>query len=396
MILEGVNLACCVAGHDAVYNLWIEKNDLTAQYEVHCEYGKRGSTLTHGTLIGTSNLAEAKQVYQKTIIKKTSGGRDRVYVIMGAIPGTPGPVGSTGPVGAIPIGAPTLKIPGLAAIPATVVPPPMPASASRVSNPDALPMLLNKVPREDLALFMEDHRWVMQEKFDGRHQIYQMLGGKVKAWNKIGKEIEPYSKYCSVLQSAFADYDFTIDGEACGDIFWAFDILFLEGHALRSKTYEERLMDLGMLMRSVAKQPVIMMASTAYTKNDKQRLIDDVVGHDREGVVIKKLSAVYQAGRPSSGGPALKCPFVEHATCQVIKRNDKRSVEVGVLIPGSIRSMGNVSIPVNHEIPEPGDIVEVQYLYAHKGGDFHIAVYKGKCDDAEVDPYTSLKFKPEP
>ena len=60
-------------------------------------------------------------------------------------------------------------------------------------------------------------------------------------------------------------------------------------------------------------------------------------------------------------------------------------------------SVGNVTIPANHEIPEEGDVVEIRYLYAHRGGSIYQPVYLGKRGDIDICECTTaqLKFKPE-
>jgi bifunctional non-homologous end joining protein LigD len=61
-------------------------------------------------------------------------------------------------------------------------------------------------------------------------------------------------------------------------------------------------------------------------------------------------------------------------------------------------SAGNVTIPVNHSIPEVGVVVEVRYLYAFRqSGCLYQPTYLGVRDDIAVgDCKTSqLKFKAE-
>jgi bifunctional non-homologous end joining protein LigD len=50
--------------------------------------------------------------------------------------------------------------------------------------------------------------------------------------------------------------------------------------------------------------------------------------------------------------------------------------------------MGKVTIPPNHEIPSEGELVEVLYLYAYKGGAVFQPVYKGKRPDSDLSDAT--------
>ena len=45
--------------------------------------------------------------------------------------------------------------------------------------------------------------------------------------------------------------------------------------------------------------------------------------------------------------------------------------------------VGNVSIPVNHAIPQVGNIIEVRYLYAYPNGSLFQPTYLGERNDLE-------------
>ena len=59
--------------------------------------------------------------------------------------------------------------------------------------------------------------------------------------------------------------------------------------------------------------------------------------------------------------------------------------------------VGNVTIPANCEIPQKGDLVEVRYLYAYKGGSLYQPTYLGKRSDVDEDEcvLNQLKYKAE-
>ena len=60
-------------------------------------------------------------------------------------------------------------------------------------------------------------------------------------------------------------------------------------------------------------------------------------------------------------------------------------------------SIGKVTIPPNHKIPNIGDLVEVQYLYAYRGGAIFQPVYKGRRVDSDLTDATikQIIFKAE-
>jgi bifunctional non-homologous end joining protein LigD len=55
--------------------------------------------------------------------------------------------------------------------------------------------------------------------------------------------------------------------------------------------------------------------------------------------------------------------------------------------------IGNVKIPANFAVPEPGTLVETRYLYAYPGGSLYQPVYLGPRNDVEyADSVKSLKY----
>jgi bifunctional non-homologous end joining protein LigD len=81
----------------------------------------------------------------------------------------------------------------------------------------------------------------------------------------------------------------------------------------------------------------------------------------------------------------------------VLALNNKRSVQMGVLrAPGGMPvPIGNVTIPANHEIPRVGDIIDVRYLYANRGGCLYQPQYRGRRDDVSREECleTRIKYK---
>jgi bifunctional non-homologous end joining protein LigD len=94
----------------------------------------------------------------------------------------------------------------------------------------------------------------------------------------------------------------------------------------------------------------------------------------------------------------LKFKFVESASFVVLARNAKRSVSLGLYDGDKLVPAGNVTIPPNHAVPAPDEVIDVQFLYAFReSGSIYQPVYLGKrCDipaaECGVD---QLKYKPE-
>lgn len=378
VITHRCDLEFRVGSSDKVYHIWIE--NVGANHTVKFKYGRRGRTLNEGIKTGPTHAAHARDTYLKIIAEKLGKGYKEMPkakaktepAFRAAMAAIPGPV--------------SRRIIGVADESGKVI----------TIGGTTSPQLLNPIDLVQLMELIKDDKWVMQEKHDGeRMMLLRTKKGDVMAWNRSGKAITPPEEYCSALQK-FGDYHFIIDGEACGPVFYVFDILVLETTECSIQSLEDRLSLLGMLMRSVPEQDTIRMVYTAYTRKQKENLLRSVKEAGREGITAKDSTALYTSGRPASGGPALKFKLVESVSCRVYKINDKRSVRLELMGESGIIPVGNVTVPVNHEIPKVNDIVEVQYLYAYKGGSLYQPVYKGKRDDIDQPDSTSkLKYKPE-
>ena len=189
--------------------------------------------------------------------------------------------------------------------------------------------------------------------------------------------------------------DVIIDGEAVGDVLYAFDLLQLGNDSLLRQPYKERLALLIDLL-DVPTPSHIEVVTTAFTSLEKATLYNRLKQEKREGVVLKRLDAPYTPGRPNSGGSQLKHKFVATLSAVVAKINAQRSVEVRLLNGDGWKSAGNVTIPANHPVPKVGTVVEIRYLYAIPGsGCLYQPVYLGLRPD--VEPHecvlSQLKFK---
>jgi bifunctional non-homologous end joining protein LigD len=77
--------------------------------------------------------------------------------------------------------------------------------------------------------------------------------------------------------------------------------------------------------------------------------------------------------------------------------NQKRSVEIGPLDEDGWTYAGNVTVPPSHNVPKPGDIIELRYLHAFpESGVLYQPLFLGVRSD--IDPsecqVSQLKYKP--
>lgn len=253
------------------------------------------------------------------------------------------------------------------------------------------PQLLNPVEESELPRLLGDSRHVLQEKHDGKRMLVRKLGKDVHGINRRGLIIalpKPIAEAALTIP-----VDFLIDGEAVGDVLHAFDLLQVKGNDVRDRSYLDRFAG---LLRLLDATSAIRPVSTVVEPKDKQAMFDTLRTTGAEGVVFKDMDSRFKPGRPNSGGSHLKFKFVTTASFIVGAINQRRSVALVLLDGDKHLPAGNVTIPPDHDIPAPGDTVEVRYLYAfEQSGCIYQPVYLGKRDD--LDPadchVRQLKFK---
>lgn len=358
---ESISLYFRDGSSDKVYNATLEAKD--GGFVVNFAYGRRGASLTTGTKTDSPvDYAKAKKAFDKLVTEKTAKG----YKPSGSAP---------------------------AAISAVVK-----TLAER--NTGMLPQLLNPIDEKELAFFMSTTSHGLQEKMDGRRLMVQKKDGKITAANRKGQEIALKKEFEEEL-SVFPD-DFIIDGEDCGNFYHVFDCLLFKDTDISQISYSTRWETLDRLIRTCHNtlgetyraQKFVRVVPLHRTPADKKAFFEEVKKRNGEGVVIKVLSAGYTAGRPNAGGNQLKFKFVASATCRVTGQNGtKRSVSLACFGDNDV---GNVTIPANFDIPKIGQLVEVRYLYAYKGGSLFQPVYLGvRTDLDKPDTLNSLKYKAE-
>lgn len=336
---------------DKVYQAAIEPAG--QQFVVNFAYGRRGATLTTGTKTSFPvDYATAKKIYIKLVGEKKAKGYTE---------GTDG----------------------------------TPYQHTDKQASGVLPQLLNPIEEAEVELLLRDDNYCAQEKFDGRHLLVRKQDDHLEGINKKGLLV-------GLPQTVADDFrqfpgSFIPDGESIGDDYHVFDLLEWNGENLRPLPYRARLTSLINLLAS-AQHRHVHYVETAFTTRQKTELWQRLRLENREGIVFKRLDALYVPGKPNSGGPQLKFKFVTTLSAVVAKINVKRSVELGLFNGRTLVSCGNVTIPVNQDIPQVGAICEVRYLYAAKAsGVLYQPVYLGPRDD--VDPgeclVSQLKYKAE-
>lgn len=331
---------------------------------VNFRYGRRGAALTAGTKTSAPvDLAQAQKIYDKLVKEKTSKGY------------TPD-VSGTAYQGTENAGLKT----------------------------DFTPQLLNPITEEEAMRLIGNDRWAAQEKMDGVRRAAHAAAGSVTGMNRKGLSVPLPQAIVEELQSIeAASGAIRVDGELIGDILYVFDLHVYKEKRIHMVYWLARVL---IAEKALAGCQQIKVVPVAVTTKEKRALWNKVKGAHGEGVVFKLLDSLVKEGRPNTGGDWLKFKFTESASCCVMEVNScKRSVKICLLDDASADAVegqkmiqvGNVTIPPNQDIPAAGDIVDVEYLYAYKGGSIYQPVYRGKRTDLDISDCTTnqLKFKPE-
>jgi len=349
---------------DAVYHVALL--ELAGGFAVAIAFGARGASLNPKIKVDGLRKIAAEAEYNKAIKAKTKGDYRHS-------PGVSGPN--------------VFSIYGASVAP-TAAPAPVAKSAAPAAPPAKWggvgPMLLNSIDEEEVEFYLTSDEWGAQEKMDGERRMAAVLSdtygtatagiNKLKGYTHLPKKVE-----VAVLSHGITMH---LDGEVIGENLYCFDLLEKGGTALTDKTCMTRYNQLARLLDGKTGNglELVMMA---ITTEEKRALYARIKSEGGEGLVFKRLRSSYVADRPNSGGDALKFKFKASASCIVIGgRSGKRSVEVGLIKDGDTVSVGNVTIPANHDVPAEGDIVEIQYLYVKfLGGNLFQPVYLGKRAD---------------
>ncbi len=346
--MESITLYFRQGPSDKVYQASVRSQD--EGYMVHYAYGRRGSTLSTGTKTESPvNITQAKRIFDKLIQEKTAKGY---------LPGDD--AGQTQ--------APT----------------------SPKKHTGIQCQLLNPLEESCLNDVLLNQDYWMQEKFDGKRLILKKNGDNITGINRLGF---PTAVPESIVQSAQRYKDsFTLDGEAVGDQFHAFDLLTIGPEDMKPLRYAVRYFRMRDMLFSFF-HPHIHYVESHFRPN-KAGVFNEMKREEKEGVVFKHYDSPYTPGRPNVGGPHLKYKFNETASFIVSKANDKRSVSLILFNGGKVRPAGNVTIPPNHDVPSPGTVVECRYLYAFKeSGSIYQPVFLGAREDIRAEECTTSQLK---
>lgn len=355
---KSISLRFTQGSSDKVYHAAIEK--VMGGYAVNYSYGRYGSTLTVGSKTQEPvPQEEAEKIYTKLVQEKMGKGYQEVASSGGDHVLTTAPT--------------TAKTP----------------------RADVACMLLTAIEGEQGAACVLDPDYATQEKFDGKRIILVADLNGITAYNRKGLACGIAERIVEAATKLRNKYGrFTLDGEAIGQQFVAFDCLELAGEDQRPFDFKTRDRSLTYLLRNAVPGSPIRQATTAHTQADKRKMLEHLISVGAEGIVFKRVSQPYRAGRQKD---QFKHKFYATASFIVSSINKQRSVNITVLQDGVPVEVGRCSIPPNKQVPEADTVIEVRYLHVFRGGRVYQPVYIGVRDDLDKSECTieQLKFKAE-
>lgn len=369
---------------DKVYIIQVIETEITSgaapEYTTIGYYGRRGSTLSIAEKYRGPSKASAQAASDRLEKEKRTSAKSpysTLTVAPGAsISGMPSmaPVfggASTGTAGAPPV-APRRAVTG--PLPMLATPAADDASVERMLSSDA---------------------YCMQRKYDGERMTVSLRRSGITSFNRKGESRPLTAKAEGELKELLALPDFgderesILDGEIMGDVFVAYDVLTLRDNDLRKQTFDERFAGQEELLQS----NLGLLAPTAWTEAEKRAMLATAQAEDWEGVIFRLVDGTYVTGRTSV---LLKHKLWATCTCRVLTVNAKRSVQLAMRdATGAEVFVGNVTVAVNQDIPEPDTLVEVRYLYAHASGSlFQPTLLHTRDDIDEADLRSDLRPAP--
>lgn len=256
-----------------------------------------------------------------------------------------------------------------------------------------VPQLLTPIDEDDLALYLDNDDFGAQEKKNGRHITLQIKNNKFFIRNKKGVASNFAPEFEQSLRQLGCDI--LLDGEHIGNKFHVWDILEYNNKNLRTLPYSKRYSILSQInFRTGPFAPPIELVKIAIGKAAKVALYNSLKADGKEGIVFKKLAALFTPGK---GDDQFKFKFYAEASVIVVAgRPGKNSIGMELYGPNGREFVGFCTCTL-HPLPTINSVAEIKYLYAHKGGCLTQPSFKELRDDVALEECTlsQLKYKYE-
>jgi bifunctional non-homologous end joining protein LigD len=247
--------------------------------------------------------------------------------------------------------------------------------------------LLTQVPESDVERYINDDRYLAQEKYDGERRPVAIRETVIGS-NKNSFQTSLPADIVDVLSTLPQGTE--IDAEQVGEILYMFDVMMIAGQCQRDLSCLERKRKVDALVNRLGNPANIVAVETAHNTEEKRSLYARLRAQSKEGIVFKRKDASYGEGKNDD---QIKVKFIESATLQVASIHpSKRSITVQAFDDmGAAVLLGSVTIPANCSIPPLNSFVEVKYLYVVKS--LVQPVYQGQRSDQTLEACSTRQLK---
>lgn len=227
------------------------------------------------------------------------------------------------------------------------------------------PQLAESANPAELDRYLGDDNWWIEPKLDGSRTLLIIEGGQVSARNRQG---DPRSAQVPLAAlDPLLGLEVTLDAELVAGVLHMFDIPRLGTLINGSTPWAQRRAVLEALFAKSGLDPTkIRLVPVARTTAEKQAMATAATEARIEGLMLKRVDGLYEAGKRSSAW--LKVKWVSTADCIVIRIGDKghNSATLALLDPenNKVTEVGKASLNGKDPAIVVGSVVEIVYLNA--------------------------------
>lgn len=263
--------------------------------------------------------------------------------------------------------------PAQAIVVSDVVEPELPSTPAPTGSKFSVPMAFDEAPVSEVPKYIEDPKYVFQQKVDGIRGQLVIEPGKAPWFRaRSGNQLQNASgtKITSGIVSSMGTMpddgpSYFVDGELLNGKWYVFDLV-VDGNEKLSYSERQAILENWVKEMHKAGLKQIQALPTARTPDEKRALWETMNAQGGEGVLMKRLDAPYNPG--SRVTHSLKAKITSTVDVVVMERNTKghENAVIGVKVDGKLKQIGTVSMQ-GKEKGTPikvGDVIEVEYLWA--------------------------------
>jgi ATP-dependent DNA ligase len=236
---------------------------------------------------------------------------------------------------------------------------------------------------ELLPRWLDDDRYVAEEKFDGHRVTVLVHGGRIDPRNRHGSpyKARPLTQPVAAALGELPGLSW-LDGELCDDRYLVFDLRVHDGQDLHAAPWRDRRAALDALGASHGWDAgPVALSRVAHTAHDRITVAKRVLDSGGEGVVLKRADAPYTPGRTTTWRKA-KYTQLLHAVAGTTSTTGQTTL----LLYDEAGAMTRVGTAACYERPpRPGAPIDVRYRPTTTGGLQEAVVID---TDSDADPST--------